>query len=95
MHWNEHENLVLDVDEDTFDWPDHVIFRNLGAQTIFHLGAYDDDYEAYHSPSETLDNMVSVVGGQEIREIDRIRYGGCNVGIFDCRPTSECQKSEH
>ncbi|DAC16197.1 MAG TPA: hypothetical protein HA276_06300, partial [Candidatus Poseidoniaceae archaeon] len=32
---------------------------------IFHLGAYDDDYDAYHSPSDTLENMMDVVGGQD------------------------------
>ena len=65
QHWDEHYNLVMDVHEDTFGRSDHVTFRDLGAQTIFHLGAYDDDYDAYHSPSDTLDNMVSVVGGQD------------------------------
>jgi hypothetical protein len=65
QHWDEHENLVMDVHEDTFGRSDHVTFRDLGAQTIFHLGAYDADYSAYHSPSDTLDNMVSEVGGQE------------------------------
>lgn len=65
QHWNEHSDLVFDVHEDTFGRSDHVTFRNLGAQTIFHLGAYDEDYSAYHSPSDTLDNMVSEVGGQE------------------------------
>ena len=44
---------------------DHVTFRDLGAQTSSHLGAYDEDYSAYHSPTDTLDNMVSEVGGQE------------------------------
>ena len=38
---------------------------DLGAQTIFHLGAYDEDYSAYHSPTDTFDNMISEVGGQE------------------------------
>ena len=65
QHWDEHADLTLDVHEDTFGRSDHVTFRDLGAQTIFHLGAYDADYSAYHSPSDTLDNMVSVVGGQE------------------------------
>ena len=65
QHWDEHYNLVLDVHEDTFGRSDHVTFRDLGAQTIFHLGAYDEDYDAYHSPSDTLDNMVAEVGGQE------------------------------
>ena len=65
QHWDEHDNLVFDVHEDTFGRSDHVTFRNLGAQTIFHLGAYDADYSAYHSPSDTLDNMVAEVGGQE------------------------------
>ncbi|DAC63285.1 MAG TPA: M28 family peptidase [Candidatus Poseidoniales archaeon] len=65
QHWDEHHNLVMDVHEDTFGRSDHVTFRNLGAQTIFHLGAYDDDYDAYHSPTDTLDNMVTEVGGQE------------------------------
>jgi len=65
QHWDEHSNLVMDVHEDTFGRSDHVTFRDLGAQTIFHLGAYDDDYSAYHSPTDTLDNMVSEVGGQE------------------------------
>ena len=65
QHWDEHDNLVMDVHEDTFGRSDHVTFRELGAQTIFHLGAYDADYSAYHSPSDTLDNMVSEVGGQE------------------------------
>ncbi len=64
QHWDEHENLVMDVHEDTFGRSDHVTFRDLGAQTIFHLGAYDDDYSAYHSPQDTLDNMVESVGGQ-------------------------------
>ncbi|MEK9730817.1 MAG: M28 family peptidase [Candidatus Poseidoniales archaeon] len=65
QHWDEHENLVMDVHEDTFGRSDHVTFRNLGAQTIFHLGAYDADYDAYHSPSDTLDNMIQMVGGVE------------------------------
>ena len=64
QHWENHSNLVFDVHEDTFGRSDHVTFRDLGAQTIFHLGAYDEDYSAYHSPSDTLDNMVEVVGGQ-------------------------------
>ena len=63
QHWDEHENLVMDVHEDTFGRSDHVTFRNLGAQTIFHLGAYDADYDAYHSPSDTLDNTIQMVGG--------------------------------
>ena len=63
QHWDEHHNLVMDVHEDTFGRSDHVTFRDLGAQTIFHLGAYDEDYSAYHSPDDTLDNMVEVVGG--------------------------------
>jgi len=63
QHWDEHENLVMDVHEDTFGRSDHVTFRDLGAQTIFHLGAYDEDYSAYHSPQDTLDNMAEVVGG--------------------------------
>ena len=65
QHWDDHYNLVMDVHEDTFGRSDHVTFRELGAQTIFHLGAYDADYDAYHSPSDTLDNMVAEVGGQE------------------------------
>ena len=65
QHWDDHNNLVMDVHEDTFGRSDHVTFRDLGAQTIFHLGAYDADYSAYHSPSDTLENMVSVVGGRE------------------------------
>ena len=65
QHWDEHSDLVMDVHEDTFGRSDHVTFRELGAQTIFHLGAYDADYSAYHSPSDTLDNMVAEVGGQE------------------------------
>jgi hypothetical protein len=65
QHWDDHYNLVMDVHEDTFGRSDHVTFRDLGAQTIFHLGAYDDDYSAYHSPTDTLDNMVTEVGGQE------------------------------
>lgn len=63
QHWDEHENLVMDVHEDTFGRSDHVTFRDRGAQTIFHLGAYDADYSAYHSPQDTLDNMAQVVGG--------------------------------
>ena len=65
QHWDEHDDLVFDVHEDTFGRSDHVTFRELGAQTIFHLGAYDADYDAYHSPSDTLDNMVAEVGGQQ------------------------------
>ncbi len=65
QHWDAHQSNVFDVHEDTFGRSDHVTFRNRGAQTIFHLGAYDDDYSAYHSPSDTLDNMVEVVGGVE------------------------------
>ncbi len=64
MHWDEHYNLVMDVHEDTFGRSDHVTFRDKGAQTIFHLGAYDDDYSAYHSPQDTLDNMITSVGGE-------------------------------
>ncbi len=65
QHWDDHADLVMDVHEDTFGRSDHVTFRDLGAQTIFHLGAYDDDYDAYHSPSDTLENMIDVVGGQD------------------------------
>ena len=38
QHWDEHEDLVFDVHEDTFGRSDHVTFRNLEPQTIFHLG---------------------------------------------------------
>ena len=55
----------MDVHEDTFGRSDHVTFRNLGAQTIFHLGAYDEDYSAYHSPTDTFDNMIAEVGGPD------------------------------
>jgi hypothetical protein len=55
----------MDVHEDTFGRSDHVTFRDLGAQTIFHLGAYDSDNSAYHSPDDTLDNMIEVVGGED------------------------------
>ena len=65
QHWDDHYNLVMDVHEDTFGRSDHVTFRDLGAQTIFHLGAYDEDYSAYHSPLDTFDNMIAEVGGQE------------------------------
>ena len=65
QHWDDHYNLVMDVHEDTFGRSDHVTFRNLGAQTIFHLGAYDEDYSAYHSPTDTFDNMIEEVGGPE------------------------------
>ena len=64
QHWDEHFDLVMDVHEDTFGRSDHVTFRDKGAQTIFHLGAYDDDYSAYHSPQDTLSNMITSVGGE-------------------------------
>ena len=84
---DDHYNLVMDVHEDTFGRSDHVTFRNLGAQTIFHLGAYDEDYSAYHSPQDTLENMVAVVGGQENLEES---YRICVVGgrsLSSCWPT--------
>ena len=65
QHWDDHYNLVMDVHEDTFGRSDHVTFRDLGAQTIFHLGAYDDDYPAYHAPTDTLENMITEVGGED------------------------------
>ena len=64
-HWEEHKHLTLDVHEDTFGRSDHVTFRDLGAQTIFHLGAYDADYTAYHSFNDTLATMEQSVGGAE------------------------------
>ena len=66
----------MDVHEDTFGRSDHVTFRNLGAQTIFHLGAYDEDYSAYHSPSDTFDNMIAEVGGPEELKIPFNSYCG-------------------
>ncbi|MCH2644990.1 MAG: hypothetical protein MKZ54_06805, partial [Candidatus Poseidoniaceae archaeon] len=40
-------------------------FPNLGAHPIFNLRASDSDYSAYHSPDDTLDNMIEMVGGVE------------------------------
>ena len=46
-------NLVMDVHEDTFGRSDHVYFRTWRSNHL-HLGAYDEDYSAYHSPTDTL-----------------------------------------
>ena len=55
----------MDVHEDTFGRSDHVTFRDLGAQTIFHLEhmiliTVHTIHLMIH-----LDNMIEVVGGEE------------------------------
>ena len=77
QHWDDHYNLVMDVHEDTFGRSDHVTFRNLGAQTIFHLGAYDEDYSAYHSFDRYIDNMIAEVGGPDELKKCPICLVGC------------------
>ncbi|MEE9151188.1 MAG: M28 family metallopeptidase [Thermoplasmata archaeon] len=54
------------VTEDPFGRSDHVRFQNIGVSTVFFFGAGDDEYSAYHSPDDTLEEMERVAGSKEL-----------------------------
>jgi hypothetical protein len=53
------------VTEDPFGRSDHVRFQQIGVSTVFFFGADDDEYSAYHSPDDTLEEMEKVAGSKE------------------------------
>lgn len=53
------------VKEDPFGRSDHVRFQDIGVPTVFFFGADDDEYSAYHSPDDTLEEMERVAGSRE------------------------------
>ncbi len=53
------------VTEDPFGRSDHVRFQQIGVPTVFFFGADDDEYSAYHSPDDTLEEMERVAGSKE------------------------------
>jgi hypothetical protein len=55
----------VNVTENPFGRSDHVRFQQIGVPTVFFFGADDDEYSAYHSRDDTLDEMERVAGGRE------------------------------
>ena len=55
---------------------------------IFHLGAYDEDYSAYHSPTDTFDNMIAEVGGPDELKKIQICLVGCLFRVRIGRPNA-------
>jgi hypothetical protein len=53
------------VKEDPFGRSDHVRFQGIGVSTVFFFGADDEEYSAYHSPDDTLEEMERVAGSKE------------------------------
>jgi hypothetical protein len=63
LHYPEETGVL--VYEDPFGRSDHVRFQGIGVSTIFFFGADDDEYSAYHSPDDTLEEMERVAGSKE------------------------------
>jgi len=53
------------VKEDPFGRSDHVRFQQIGVPTVFFFGADDQEYPAYHSVDDTLEEMERVAGSRE------------------------------
>lgn len=74
----------VNVTEDPFGRSDHVRFQNIGVSTVFFFGADDDEYTAYHSVDDTLEEMESVAGGSEnlIGGFDTVSWMGFYLTIL-------------
>jgi hypothetical protein len=56
----------VNVTENPFGRSDHVRFQQIGVSTVFFFGAGDnDEYPAYHTTDDTMDEMERVAGGRE------------------------------
>jgi hypothetical protein len=55
----------VSVFEDPFGRSDHVRFQQIGVPTVFFFGADDQEYSAYHSPDDTMEEMERVAGSRE------------------------------
>lgn len=59
------EEIGVTVKEDPFGRSDHVRFQEIGVPTVFFFGADDQEYSAYHSTDDTMEEMERVAGSRE------------------------------
>jgi hypothetical protein len=55
----------VNVSENPFGRSDHVRFQQIGVPTVFFFGAGDDEYPAYHSKDDTVEEMERIAGSRE------------------------------
>jgi hypothetical protein len=57
--------IGVNVVEESHRGSDHYRFEEIGVPIVFFYGASSSEYEAYHSPDDTLEEMERVAGGRE------------------------------
>lgn len=55
----------VNVTENPFGRSDHVRFQQIGVPTVFFFGADDEEYSAYHSTDDTIEEMERIAGSRE------------------------------
>jgi hypothetical protein len=55
----------VNVVEESHRGSDHYRFEEIGVPIVFFYGATSSEYDAYHSPDDTLEEMERVAGGKE------------------------------
>lgn len=55
----------VNVVEESHRGSDHYRFEEIGVPIVFFYGASSSEYDAYHSPDDTLEEMERVAGGKE------------------------------
>jgi hypothetical protein len=55
----------VNVLEESHRGSDHYRFEQIGTPIVFFYGASASEYEAYHTPDDTLEEMERVAGGKE------------------------------
>ncbi|MEE9151798.1 MAG: M28 family peptidase [Thermoplasmata archaeon] len=55
----------VNVYEESHRGSDHYRFEQIGVPIVFFYGASSGEYDAYHSPDDTLEEMERVAGGKE------------------------------
>lgn len=74
----------VSVVEDPFGRSDHVRFQGIGVTTVFFFGADDQEYTAYHSPDDTLEEMERIAGSREnlIGGFDTVAWMGFYLTVL-------------
>ncbi|UCF09134.1 MAG: M28 family peptidase, partial [Thermoplasmata archaeon] len=55
----------VNVEEQSHRGSDHYRFEEIGVPIVFFYGLSASEYDAYHSPDDTLEEMERVAGGQD------------------------------
>lgn len=78
------KEVGVNVYENSTRGSDHYRFEQIGVPIVFFYGAPASEYDAYHSPDDTLEEMERVAGGKEnlIAGFDTVVWMGLYLTVL-------------